>query len=364
MNFITNFLRYLYGAFLIFSGFLKLIDPLGFSYKLQEYFEVFGMDWLINFSLLLALFVCLLEIFLGIFFILGLYVRKIIWINLLLMVAFTFLTFYSAFYNAVTDCGCFGDFMKLDPWHSFYKDIILVIVSSILVSKYDYIKPLFTENKSKILLIISCLVFFSIPIDALSHLPFIDFRAYKIGSSIIEGRKNCDEIGKPCAQESFVYVVYDKANGDTITMDSSEWTAKFEDYSFISNTGKKNILKKGYEPPIQDFDIYDINGFDLTDSILNMDSVLLLVSYDINKTNLKGHVNFDNTSFSSIPVFGLSSSSPHDIITKLGVDSLSYSYLSVDQTTLKTIIRANPGLVLLKKGIVINKWHWRDIPKK
>ena len=140
MNFIINFLRFIYGAFLIFSGFLKLIDPLGFSYKLQEYFEVFGIEWLVSLSLLLAIFVCLLEIFLGLLFIFGLYVREIIWVNLFLMIGFTLLTFYSAYFNAVTDCGCFGDFMKLDPWNSFYKDIVLVILSIILLTFQTYIQ--------------------------------------------------------------------------------------------------------------------------------------------------------------------------------------------------------------------------------
>jgi uncharacterized membrane protein YphA (DoxX/SURF4 family) len=363
MNFIINSLRFIYGAFLIFSGFLKLVDPLGFSYKLQEYFEVFGIEWLVSLSLLLAIFVCLLEIALGLLLIFGLYVREITWVNLFLMTGFTFLTFYSAYFNAVTDCGCFGDFMKLDPWSSFYKDIVLVIFSIILITYHPYIKPLFNSAMSQRLLITASVVFFSIPIYALSHLPFLDFRPYEITSSIIEGRKTCDVIGKPCAEESFVYIVIDKENGDTLTMDSNKWTSQFQDYSFVSNTGEKKILKKGYEPPIHDFDIYQANGDDMTDSILNMDRVFLLISYDINKTNLKGHIASYEMN-NKVPIYGLSSSSIDDIKLKLGLNELNYPYLSVDQTTLKTIVRSNPGLVLLENGIVVDKWHWRDIPKK
>ena len=121
----VHVLRFSYAGFLLFSGFVKLIDPLGFSYKLQEYFEVFGMEWLVPASLFLSVFIILFEILLGICLIFGFQIKKVMWGNLLLMIFFTFLTFFSAYFNKVTDCGRFGDFMKLDPWHSFFKDIHL-----------------------------------------------------------------------------------------------------------------------------------------------------------------------------------------------------------------------------------------------
>ena len=122
-------LRFSYAGFLLFSGFVKLIDPLGFSYKLQEYFEVFSMEWLVPFSLFLSVSVILFEILLGVCLIFGVQVKKVMWGNLFLMIFFTFLTFFSAYFNKVTDCGCFGDFMKLDPWHSFFKDMHLLFIS-------------------------------------------------------------------------------------------------------------------------------------------------------------------------------------------------------------------------------------------
>ena len=357
MNFIINFLRFIYGAFLIFSGFLKLIDPLGFSYKLQEYFEVFGIEWLVSLSLLLAIFVCLLEIFLGLLFIFGLYVREIIWVNLFLMIGFTLLTFYSAYFNAVTDCGCFGDFMKLDPWNSFYKDIVLVILSIVLLTFQTYIQPLFNDKISQRLLITASIVFFSIPIYALSHLPFLDFRPYKVDTNIIEDRK----LPPNAKQDVFQDVWYYEIDGEVkeFTTDESPWSidgAVFKDRL-------TKLISKGDEPPIHDFDMYQANGDEMTDSILNMDRVFLLISYDINKTNLKGHVKSYEMN-TKVPIYGLSSSSIDDIKLKLGLDELKYPYLSVDQTTLKTIVRSNPGLVLLEYGVVVDKWHWRDIPKK
>ena len=182
-----SLLRYSYAIFLLFSGFVKLIDPLGFSYKLQEYFEVFGLDFLIPFSLFLSIFVILFEMFLGICLILGIYVKKIVWGNLMLMLFFTFLTFFSAYFNKVTDCGCFGDFMKLDPWTSFTKDIYLLIISFLLLIYQAYITPLTKSIKTNnSVLLVSLLVLLFIPIHALSFLPFIDFRPYKIGVDIIQ----------------------------------------------------------------------------------------------------------------------------------------------------------------------------------
>ena len=182
-------LRFSYGSFLIFSGVVKILDPLGFSYKLQEYFEVFGIEWMNDFTLLMSIFICALEIVIGILLIYGLYVKKILQLNLLLMVGFTFLTFYSAYFNAVTDCGCFGDFMKLDPWFSFQKDIVLLVVSSFLLLYHKTIRPIYNVKRlQRSLLIVICIIGF-FPIYALSHLPMVDFRAYSIGSNI--GTNEC-----------------------------------------------------------------------------------------------------------------------------------------------------------------------------
>ena len=355
-----NSLRFSYAAFLLFSGFVKILDPLGFSYKLQEYFEVFGMEWLFPFTVLLSVLICALEIFIGIFLALGTFIRQTLYVNLVLMIGFTFLTFYSAYFNVVTDCGCFGDFMKLDPWFSFQKDIILVIVSVVLFFYQSKITFLLKQKDLKLILASSlCLVLF-IPIYGLSHLPLIDFRAYKIGSNIVDGKTLPLEAKKDVFQDIWFYEI----NGQITEFNTSEEPWNIEGAVFKDRETK--LIKKGDEPLIKDFDIIDsFNDIDMTDSILSMDYVLLVVSYDINTTNAAAHSKINNVLLSSnIPTYGLSSSSSYDVEAKLFTTTLPYPYFLVDQTTLKTMVRSNPGVVLLHNGTVIDKWHWRDVPKK
>tara|TARA_B100000902_G_C27242101_1_gene880568 strand:+ start:111 stop:1322 length:1212 start_codon:yes stop_codon:yes gene_type:complete len=367
----VHVLRVSYSIFLLFSGFVKIIDPLGFSYKLEEYFQVFGMDFLLSHTLFLSIAVCLLEFFIAIFLLTGVYVKKTLYLNLFLMISFTFLTFYSAYFNAVTDCGCFGDFMKLEPWVSFQKDVFLLLVSFLLLFHQVYIKPILEFSNAR-RLFVSIIIFFillSIPVYSLSHLPIIDFRAYKINADLIEGRKSCDQIGKPCLQEEIWYKVVDKQTGDTLNMLSKEWASKWKEFDKVPGYEDRVILDKGYSPPIKDFDIINplILDQNMTDSILKMNKVILVISHDIEKTNIRAHnlvADFatDIVEDNNVSIYGLSSSSTEDIMSKLAISKLPFPYFLVDQTTLKTIIRANPGIILLEKGVVTNKWHWRDLP--
>ena len=360
-KFTVNLLRFSYAIFLLFSGLVKLIDPLGFSYKLQEYFEVFGFDFLVPASLMLSISIILFELFLGLFLFYGIHIRKVMWGNLLLMVFFTFLTFFSAYFNKVTDCGCFGDFMKLDPWTSFFKDIYLLFISLTLFFTQDKINLFLHRKTVSRLLIIKALILFFIPINALSHLPFIDFRAYKIGVNISEDRKLPQDAKKDVYQDVWYY----ELNGVVQEFETSDEPWKISGATFKDR--KTKLIIKGDEPKIHDFDIIDaVNDLEMTDSILSLDQVLLVISYDIQKTNVRAHGVVDafvtNVLASTLPVYGLSSSSTVEVKNKLSQSELLYPYFLVDQTTLKTMIRANPGVFLLRKGIVQEKWHWRDLP--
>lgn len=356
-------LRFSYSSFLIFSGFVKILDPLGFSYKLQEYFEVFGLEWMNDYTLVLSICICALEIIIGVLLIYGLCVKKTLQLNLLLMVGFTFLTFYSAYFNAVTDCGCFGDFMKLDPWFSFQKDIVLLVVSFFLLLYHETIRPIYNiQWLHRSLLIIGFIIGF-FPLYGLSHLPVVDFRAYSIGSNIVEKRI----LHEDAKQDQYEDIWYYEIDGVVESFATSENPWQIEGAKFIDRETK--LISKGDEPLIKDFDIMDDeNQLNLTDSILSLERVLLFISYDIEKTNIKAHNLMNNNilmhlRLRNIPIYGLSSSSKKDVKKHLSKEILDYSYFSVDQTTLKTIIRSNPGLIMLEKGVVTNKWHWRDIPE-
>ena len=359
----VDVLRFTYGFFLIFSGFIKILDPLGFSYKLQEYFEVFGMEWIIPLSLVLSIAVCAFEILIGFCLIYGIQVKNALYANLALMIGFTFLTFYSAYFNAVTDCGCFGDFMKLEPWFSFQKDVILLIVSVVLFINKSAINKIFNTRLTYKLLLVSCLIVLFVPFYALANLPFIDFRAYSIGSSITDGRQLPDNAVKDVYEDVWYYEV----QGEIKEFSTSQKPWEIEGAVFKDRVSK--LISKGDEPLIHDFDILDeISGLDMTDSILNLNKVVLVVCYDIEKTNIKGHRSINNfLSYSidnRIPVYGLSSSSKDELNSKLSNIDLKYPYFLVDQTTLKTIVRSNPGIIVLDKGVVVDKFHWRNSPSQ
>src|SRR5690606_10922348 len=189
MRILDGVSRVIVGILFIISGLIKLNDPVGFSFKLKDYFapEVLDLGFLVPYALLIAIFVVIFEVLLGVALLLG-YLKKItLWSLLLMIVFFTFLTFYSAYFNKVTDCGCFGDAIKLTPWESFIKDVILLVLILILFFGRKYIQPFFSKNVRSIAIFASFVFCLAVTYWVLQHLPIIDFRPYKIGANIQEG---------------------------------------------------------------------------------------------------------------------------------------------------------------------------------
>ena len=205
-------IKYFVALLFIFSGLIKLNDPLGFSYKLEEYFEVFHIGFLNSISVFFSITLCALEVILGVFLITGYYAKKVIWGLLILIIFFTFLTFYSAAFDVVKSCGCFGDAIPLTPWQSFSKDLILLILIILLfVNKNLFVNP--SENKS-IRRILS-LTIVAIPIMfglyTYTFLPIIDFLPYKIGANISENMK----VPEGAAQNEYK-IIYTLKNKKTL----------------------------------------------------------------------------------------------------------------------------------------------------
>ena len=209
MRFIYTICRYFVGVLFIFSGGIKINDPVGTQIKLQEYFEVFSSDFspifeiFIPYALILSVLLCTLEIVIGFALLLNYKIQIVSKITLGLIIFFTFLTFYSAYFNKVTDCGCFGDAIKLTPWESFIKDIILLILSGAIFYIYPklenqrgflYLK-LFDDKVIRNGVIISVtIICLLVSYTAINFLPFIDFRSYKIGNYIPELMEPSDEL--------------------------------------------------------------------------------------------------------------------------------------------------------------------------
>src|SRR5882672_5858215 len=191
--------RYFVGALFIFSGLIKLNDPIGTEIKMEEYFEVFAEDfgsfflWLKPYALEIGLFLIVLELALGVAVLLYYRMNFTTKVLLGLMIFFTFLTFYSAYFDKVTDCGCFGDAIKLTPWQSFYKDIILMVFVLHLFWYRKKFDPILRTMEGHVIVFLVTGVSFFLGIYAVRHLPFIDFRAYKIGNTIPDQMKPAEQ---------------------------------------------------------------------------------------------------------------------------------------------------------------------------
>ncbi|QTD37184.1 DoxX family membrane protein [Polaribacter batillariae] len=314
MKVVVQISRIIVGALFIFSGFVKLVDPIGSQYKFQEYFSasVLNMEFLIPYALPFAVLLIVAEILLGVMVLIGYKPKFTVWSLLILTLIFLFLTWYSAFYNKVTDCGCFGDAIKLTPWETFYKNVILIVLILLLLIRVEYIKPIFKGKIPKIITFLSLGIFLFIVQHVLTHLPIIDFRAYAIGKNLQEGMKYPED---------------------------------------------------GSIPPVHDFMLEDEQQ-DLAPALLEKEKVMLIAVYNLDKADKNGFPAIKELADKAIKkgytVYGASASFTDDLLLVQKEYDLPFEFLFCDETTLKTMIRANPGVVILNKGTVTQKKNWVD----
>lgn len=365
MKYLVQLCRFIVGIIFIISGFVKAVDPIGFGYKLEEYFapDVFNIGFLHDLALQQATFFSIFEIILGVLLLIGIFRKFTVWSLLLLIVFFTFLTFYSAYFNKVTDCGCFGDAMKLTPWQSFWKDIFLLILIIILFIGQKYIRP-FIKNKvfnygvTTVALLISCWISFV----GIQKLPLIDFRAYAIGKNIPEGMKSADELGKKAPVYQVIYTMKNKNNGETVKITDSDyvndtkWYEEGTPWQIQSDLTETKKLSDGYEPPIHDF-ILDCEDGDKTGFYLEESKVVFFVMPFSDRVSSVENQHL-NQIYNELTEKGIQVSA----LVNGDLENVDFPYCYVDQITLKTIIRSNPGIVVLKKGTVIGKFHNNPLP--
>lgn len=363
-NIITQIARILVGVLFIISGLIKLNDPTGFSYKLEEYFNanVLNMEFLIPYALLIACFVVIFEVVLGVMLLIGFKTKFTIWSLLLMIVFFTFLTFYSWYFNKVTDCGCFGDALKLTPFESFIKDLVLLFLILILFFNQEYIKPLLSKVILNITVFATYTLCLIMAYYVLQHLPIKDFRAYKVGTNIKQGMSIPEGAPKSEYEMVFVYNV----NGQNTEISYADVMANKipEGAEFVDRIDK--LIKKGYVPPIHDLSI-EKDGIDYLDSILEEAKVLLFISYDLNKANKTGMQKLEEIHQKAVlkgyTVIGLTASGEELVKENKEKHNLSFDYYNCDPTTLKTIERANPSIVVLERGTIVQKLHFNDSEK-
>ncbi|SFC86289.1 Uncharacterized membrane protein YphA, DoxX/SURF4 family [Zunongwangia mangrovi] len=358
MKLLVKFARIFVGVLFIFSGFIKLNDPIGFSYKLQEYFspEVLGLDFLSPFALVIAILICVFELVLGIMLLIGYLPKFTMWSLVLMIIFFTFLTFYSAYFNKVTDCGCFGDAIPLTPWQSFTKDLILLVFILILFFNKKMITPVFVPASHRWIIFLSYMLCFLYAYYVLMHLPVIDFRPYKVGNNIPELR----DIPEGAATDVFEYHWKFNVNGkeEVVVTDGSYPQHEGE---FIEVDTE--MIEEGYVPPIHDFQILD-DGEDITSEILEAEKVLLIVAYDLNLTEKQGYEAIKSlereANSKGYQVVGLTASGDALKSQIKEEFSLNFPFYQTDATALKTVVRANPGILVLEKGTITQKKHWSD----
>lgn len=364
------FCRIAVGLLFIFSGLIKANDPLGFSYKLEEYFEVFHIMFLNNLALTIAILLCALEMLLGFALLIGARAVKVAWGLLLLIIFFGFLTFYSAFFKVVQTCGCFGDAIPLTPWQSFSKDMVLLILVAVLFVNRTKIKPLFSANAGDKWLIGAAIVSVGFGLYTYNFLPIVDFLPYKIGANIPA------EMDTPpnAPKDVFVltYHLKNKKTKETKVMTDKEYlsTNIWQDANWeVIGDPENRLVKKGYEPKIRDLSIQDAQRNDFTKELLASPFyTIIIVAYDLDKTNGEAinrlnALAINATENYNIRTILLTSNSAQSAQAFAKAHKLISEIFYADGVPLKTMIRSNPGVILLKGGVIVNKWHYHSAPK-
>ncbi len=351
------------GVIFTFSGFVKAVDPLGYTYKIEDYFHAFGglFEKVLFLAFPLAVFFIIVELALGLSFLLNVRLKTTIKGAFALMLLMTPLTLYIALTNAVSDCGCFGDALVLTNWETFYKNVVIVALIIILWAITRHHKRLFLKKIEWFLTLLFCLIGVGIISYSYLNLPILDFRPYKVGTYIPD--KMVVPEGMP-TDEFETILIYSK-NGEQKEFTIENYP-KDSTWTFVDQ--KTTLVKKGYTPPIHDFSIIDENGEDRTDEILNEEKVVnLIIMYSLNKTDVEG-VKKVNELFKKLENSGeifiaLTGSSESDINKFKTEYNPPYPIWNTEQIALKTVVRANPALVKMKKGTIIGKWNWRNFNK-
>ncbi|WP_106830013.1 BT_3928 family protein [Parabacteroides pacaensis] len=360
---IAEFCRILIGIVFIFSGTVKAIDPVGGAIKFEDYFMAFGLDVLLPFTLVFSFCLAALEFTLGICMLLGVYRRYISFLILVFMAVMTPLTLYLAIANPVSDCGCFGDALVITNWETFFKNIVLLAASIFVFIHNQLLYQVYTFKAYWFVTLYSyifCIVF---AYTNYKNLPIVNFRPYKIGANIPQ----LMEIPESAPQAEYVYSFIYEKDGIQKEFTLENYPANDSTWKFIDQ--KSKLIKPGYEPPVKGFTIYNSDDNDITDEILqNNKGVFLLIAPKLESAS-DSHLEEINDLYDFAKEYGysfycLTASSPEQIQEWSDNTGAEYPFCFTDETILKTVIRSNPGVVLLKNGTILAKWSHYQLPEE
>ncbi len=346
------------GLLFIYSGFVKGVDPLGTQFRIEDYFYAYGTLWALPFALILSLILNAFEFSLGVLLLLKLKTKYIAWLVFLLMIFFTITTLNDAVNNPVPDCGCFGDALIISNWQTFYKNLVIgAFVMIIFLRKSSYVN--LRSNKfqwSAIALIF--VLFEGFEILTVRHLPFIDFRPWKVGTRLLP------ENPQPA---NYFFTYKNTTSGEEKEFLSTElpWqdTVFMAQWSFVSS--REDDPNRGF---YKTFPMMDAEGNDLSKELVSMDKpIFFMVVYNIEKASKSSLKLFDNLyrqcQSMNWEFYLLNSDVPDDLQKYRNSYKLEeYPVLNSDDTSLKAAIRSNPGLIIVRNSKVIQKFNWRDIP--
>lgn len=358
----VNLCRIIVALTFIFSGFVKAIDPIGLQYKLQDYLGAIGIpgflpDWML---LIMAVLLAAVEFCMGIFLLFAIQRRLISKLIVVFMSIMTLITVWLVVANPVKDCGCFGDALHLTNTETLVKNIILLGCSIVIMQRPLAMFRFISESNQWIVINYTIVFIFVSSGLSLYYLPLFDFRPYRIGTNIPRGMEIPKDGEQPLFETTFIMEKGGQRKEFTLN-DYPDSTWKFIDSKTVQ-------VKEGYIPPIHDFSIADKEtGKDLTDSVLRHKgyTFLLIAPYleradDSNFGDIDQLYEYAQTY--NIPFYCLTASTAKAIQRWRDITGAEYPFCITDETTLKTIVRSNPGLLLLKDGTIINKWSHNQLP--
>jgi uncharacterized membrane protein YphA (DoxX/SURF4 family) len=358
--------RVLIGLTFIFSGFAKGIDPWGSAYKFTDYFNAFQMPWLTSLAFAFGILLAATEFFLGLAMVFNFFIRITSWFILAFMVFFTGLTLVLALTNPVTDCGCFGDALVITNWQTFYKNIVLLALAIFIFKQRNNFRSKNGPLLSIAMTGMTMVVYFYLVAYSYNHLPIIDFSPYKVGVNIPDAMKVPEGALKDIYENNLIYKNLKSGDEKEFTEANYPWQDTLN-WKFVK-MGEQKLIQKGYKPPIHDFRIETAEGEDIKDFFLyDEKGTFIVIAHNLQKSSKEGMAKMAALAIEAkrkgYNFIGLTATSPDSFEAFKNETGVQFDFFNTDEITLKTIVRSNPGLILIKKGTIQAKYHFNDTPK-
>lgn len=364
MKVLGHISRIVVGITFIFSGFVKGIDPWGSAYKFQDYFTAMGIEWLSWSAFPLGVLLAFAEFLIGATLLFAINIRLFSWGALLFMMFFTPLTLWIAIKNPVTDCGCFGDAWVISNWETFYKNVVLIILAIIVFMQRKKLKPLIGKV-SHALGYLTITAYIVLAGYSWYHEPVLDFRPYKVGVNIVEAMTIPEDAPHDVYENIFYY--RNKNTGEVKRFTEEDYPWQDTDNWEFESMEEPRLIKKGYRPPIKSFMVETREGDNIYDFFLyDEDYVFMLIAYDINKSDRRNQETINELAkwalSQNYSFICLTSSLYEDCDRFAEETGAPYEFFHADEIDLKTMVRSNPGLMVLKGGTIVAKYSRNAIP--